>query len=132
MRKIISNTTPILSLLKIDKLEILKEIYKNIIIPFAVYEEIENGREKSYYQDLTQLDWIKIKKISNPKELSFFIDLDKGEAEVLILSQELNADLVIIDEIFGRRCAKQMNVKLTGTLGVLLKAKKQGIISSLK
>lgn len=132
MRKVIPNTTPILSLLKIDKLVILKEIYGNIIIPYAVYEEIEKGIKKPYYQDLTQLDWIKIKKISKPKELSFFIDLDKGEAEVLILSQELAADLVIIDEVLGRRYAKQMDMRLTGTLGILLKAKKQGLITSVK
>lgn len=103
MRKVISNTTPILSLLKINKLSILKEIYGKVIIPFAVYEEIESGIKKPYYQDLTKFDWIEIKKISNPKDLLFFIDLDKGEAEVLILSQELDADLVIIDEILGRR-----------------------------
>ncbi len=58
--------------------------------------------------------------------------MDKGEAEVLILSKELNADLVIIDEIMGRRYAKQLDLTLTGTIGVLLRAKEEKLIVSLK
>ncbi|MBS9766775.1 MAG: DUF3368 domain-containing protein [Flavobacteriaceae bacterium] len=132
MRKIISNTTPILSLLKIDKLHILKELYGKVIVPFAVYEEVEQGKEKPYYQNLAEFDWIEIKSIQNEKSRLYFLDLDKGEAEVLILSKEEDADLVIIDELLGRRYAKQMDIKLTGTLGVLLKAKSKGIIPSVK
>lgn len=61
-----------------------------------------------------------------------FFDLDKGEAEVLILSQEIDADLVIIDEVVARPFAKQIGVKMTGTLGILLKAKEKGFILSVK
>ena len=53
MRKIVSNTTPIISLLKVDKLNLLKELYAKIIVPKAVYLEIEDGKEKPYYHDLT-------------------------------------------------------------------------------
>jgi len=132
MRKIITNTTPILSLLKIDKLNLLKRLYGGVTVPNAVYEEIEKGKHKSYYKDLKQVDWITIEHIKNPDSLTFFVDLDKGEAEVLILAKEQNADLVILDEIMGRRYAKQLELNLTGTLGVLLKAKKKGIISSIR
>jgi hypothetical protein len=52
MHKVISNTTPILSLLKIDKLILLKELYGKIIIPEAVFKEIETGKEKPYYQTI--------------------------------------------------------------------------------
>lgn len=132
MRKIISNTTPILSLLKINKLEILKELYGQVIIPNAVYQEIEEGRHKEYYKDLTKIDWLIIKRIKDESSRDYFVDLDDGEAEVLILAKELNADLVILDEILGRRYAKVLKYKLTGTLGVLLKSKEKGIIKSLK
>ncbi len=74
MRKIISNTTPILSLLKIDKLDLLKEIYGIVIVPFAVYQEIEEGKEKPYYQDLTSLDWIEIRNIKNPNSREYLTD----------------------------------------------------------
>ncbi len=132
MRKVISNTTPLLSLIKINQLDVLREIYGEIIVPFAVFEEIESGKDKNYYQDLTAQDWIHIEKIRNPVTRLYFSDLDKGEAEVIILSQELKADLVIIDEILGRQKAKQMNIPLTGTLGILLKAKSNGIITAIK
>lgn len=132
MPKIISNTTPILSLLKIGKLHLLKELYGNIIVPMAVFQEIERGKEKPYYQNLTLLDWIDIQGIKNHDARAYFIDLDEGEAEVLILAKEQNAELVIMDEILGRRYAQQLEFNLTGTIGILLKAKEKGLIKSLK
>ena len=130
MRKVISNTTPIISLLKINKLQLLKDLYGKITIPYAVFEEIEFGRNKLFYQDLSLINWIEIKKVSNVSK-KYIFDLDAGEAEVLILAKEENADLVILDEIAGRRYAKQLELKLTGTIGVLLKAKEKGFVNSV-
>lgn len=78
MLKIVSNTTPLISLLKIDKLAILKELYSEIIIPQEVYNELEKGKYKDYYTDLTKLDWIEIKSIKDEKSLSYFLDLDRS------------------------------------------------------
>ena len=105
MLKVISNTTPLLSLLKIDKLDLLKDLYGIVSIPLAVFLEIEAGKEKPYYSDLTEYDWIKIENIRNIESRTYFFDLDDGEAEVLILAKEQDADLVILDEIMGRRYA---------------------------
>ena len=132
MLKTISNTTPILSLLKINKIDLLKELYGEITIPNGVYEEIEKGKEKPYYKDLALIDWIKIEHIKNKDSMAFFIDLDDGEAEVLILAKEQNAELVILDEIMGRRYAKRLEFNLTGTIGILLKAKEKGLMKSLR
>ena len=55
-------------------------------------------------------------------------DLDRGEAEVITLAHELNASLVIIDERLARKYARRVGLRLTGTLGVLLKAKQQGFV----
>ena len=131
MPKIVSNTTPILSILKIGKLDLLREIYGEITIPNAVHQEIETGRNKVYYQDLRLLNWIKIEDIKNTDSRAYFVDLDDGEAEVLILAKESNADLVIMDEVMGRRYARQLEFSITGTIGILLKAKANGIISSV-
>ena len=67
MLKVVSNTTPIISLLKIGKLELLRKIYGKIIVPRAVYNEVNAGINKSYYLDLNKLDWIEIKEIENKK-----------------------------------------------------------------
>jgi len=132
MLKIVSNTTPILSLLKLNKLELLKLIYKNIYIPFAVYKEIEAGKTKDYYVDLSKFEWVKIMQVKDKQAVKYFLDLDAGEAEAIVLATEINADLIIIDEKLGRFHAKYADLKITGTLGVLLKAKTLGLIEKLK
>jgi predicted nucleic acid-binding protein len=131
MPKVVSNTTPILSLLKIGKLDLLKDLYKTILVPRAVYREIEAGKERDFYTDLDTLDWVAIERINSPQDRMYLFDLDDGEAETLILAQEQHADLVIIDEKCGRRYARQLGLPVTGTIGILLRAKKQGIIAGI-
>lgn len=107
-------------------------MYGEISIPQEVFNEIEAGKNKEFYIDLSTIGWIKIQNIQNEKSLSFFLDLDKGEAESIVLATEKEADLVIIDESLGRFHAKNANLKVTGTMGVLIKAKQLGLITELK
>jgi uncharacterized protein len=132
MLKVVSNTTPLISLLKLDRLEILNKIYSEICIPSAVYNEIEAGRDKPFYRDLSKIDWIKIIEIQNQNALKYFLDLDSGEAEAIVLATEIKADLIIMDEKLGRFHAKHADLKVTGIIGVLIKAKQQGIITEIK
>lgn len=132
MPKIVSNTTPIISLLKIDRLDLLKQLYTQIHIPIAVYAEIEAGKAKVFYKDLSKIDWIKIIEIQNKQAVKYFLDLDSGEAEAIVLATELNADLILLDEKLGRFHAKHADLKVTGTIGILLKAKTEGLIDHLK
>jgi uncharacterized protein len=92
MLKVVSNTTPLISLLKLDRLELLRKIYSEICIPSAVYNEIEAGRDKPFYRDLSKIDWIKIIEIENQNALKYFLDLDSGEAEAIVLATEIKAD----------------------------------------
>jgi predicted nucleic acid-binding protein len=131
MRKVVSNTTPILSLLKIEKLNLLRDLYGAVYVPYSVFLEIETGKDKEFYTNLKTVDWIKIEKIHSTIARDLLFDLDDGEAETLVLAQEINADLVIIDEKCGRRYAKQMGIGLTGTIGVLLKAKNNNLINTV-
>ena len=132
MLKVVSNTTPVISLLKLNKLEILKDLYGQIRIPLAVYREIETGKSKGYYQDLLQVDWILISKVANRQIVTSFPDLDAGEAEAIVLALETGADLIILDERIGRFHAKHEGLNVTGTIGILIKAKKQGLIKEVK
>jgi predicted nucleic acid-binding protein len=131
MRKVVSNTTPILSLLKIGKLDVLRHLYGRIMIPQAVYREIEAGNDKDYYADVGNLDWIEITPIQSTLARPYLFDLDDGEAETIMLAKEQNADLAIIDEKLGRRYAVQLNIPITGTIGILLRAKELGLITSV-
>jgi len=78
MPKVVSNTTPIISLLKLNRLELLQKLYEQICIPVAVYNEIEAGVAKSYYKDLSQIDWIRIAEIQDRQAVKYFLDLDKA------------------------------------------------------
>ena len=132
MPKVVSNTTPIISLLKIGKLEILKDLYDEIYIPQEVFNEIEAGKHKKYYLNLLTFEWIKIEQIQDRKSIAYLLDLDKGEAEAIVLATESEADLILLDESLGRFHAKHAGLRVTGTIGILVKAKKQGLISELK
>jgi predicted nucleic acid-binding protein len=131
MRKVICNTTPLLSLLKIQQLHLLHTFYDEVYIPEEVYEEMEEGREKAFYQDLKSIQYLKIEPLRSLEALALFPTLDKGEAAVLSLATALNADLVIIDERAGRNWAKKLSLPLTGTLGILLRAKQEGHIKAI-
>ena len=98
MLNVVSNTTPLISLLKLSRLSILREIYTEISIPFAVYQEIEQGKNKDYYLDLAEVRWINIIKIKDSNALKYFLELDAGEAEAIVLATELKADLLLMDE----------------------------------
>jgi predicted nucleic acid-binding protein len=98
MPEIVSNTTPIISLLKLSKLEILKNLYSEIIVPKAVYEEVEAGKNKPYYKDLNKFQWMQIREVADRNSLKFFYNLDTGEAEAIVLAKEINAQLLLIDE----------------------------------
>jgi hypothetical protein len=132
MPKVVSNTTPIISLLKLNQLNLLRQLYDQIYIPLAVYREIEAGKAKGYYKDLSKIDWINVVDIKDKKSVKYFLDLDKGEAEAIVLATEYNADLILLDERLGRFYAKHAELKVTGTIGILIKAKMEGLIENVK
>ena len=131
MSKVVSNTTPIISLLKLNQLELLQKFYSEVYIPSAVYEEIEVGKSKEFYKDLSKISWINIIEIQDKQAVKYFLDLDLGEAEAIVLATEIEADLILLDEKLGRFHAKHANLKVTGTIGVLLRAKTEGYIKKL-
>jgi len=131
MKKVVSNTTPIISLSSIGKLEILKELFEEIIIPKAVYNELKAKRSYGYNE--VKADYIKVKPVKGKKYRDLLLNhMDLGEAETIALATELNADIVIIDDNIGYKIAKSSGLFVIRTLSVLLKAKDRGIIKSIK
>ena len=81
---------------------------------------------------LRKSHWIQTVNLRAPQNADLLADLDRGEAEAITLAQEQAADLIIIDEKLGRRYAHRLGLTSTGTVGVLLRAKREGLIKSLK
>ncbi len=128
---VISNNTPLVSLFALGRLDLLRDLYGEVLIPQAVHDEFvatEPARRKSA---LKRASWITVKSVINSKRTLVYMGLDRGEAEVLVLAEEQRARLVIIDERKARRYAKRLEIPRTGTLGVLLLAKEKGLIPVL-
>lgn len=100
---IVSNTSPISSLAKIDQLSLLEDIYVKVIIPQAVYNELTDIRAGEKVNNaLKNANWIEIRSVINKQSVrKLELNLDQGEAEAIILAVELNANQLLIDERLG-------------------------------
>ncbi|MBI5473994.1 MAG: DUF3368 domain-containing protein [Ignavibacteriae bacterium] len=132
---VISDASPILNLSAVGKLDILPRLFTSVIIPQAVFEEIAlSGKGKPGAAELAGVPpWAEVLPCHNSdlfKELS--MKLDRGEAEAIALAVESKADLLLIDEKRGRATARSYQIRVTGLLGVLLQAKRKGILSEIK
>lgn len=134
MRKVIVNSTPLIALCHVNKLGVLKQLYGEIIIPKAVYDEISVKEDSICKKTVDEsLDWIHVQEIQNHVAKAMFkSQLHEGEVEVMILAMEQQADVVIIDDQNAKKYAKYLKLPVTGILGVLMKAKQNGYISELK
>ena len=129
---VISDTTPILSLLKAGYLGLLEKLYENVLIPEAVYRELtENPAYLEEAEFIKTMGFFSVTAVENIKSVNILrsvTGLDAGESEALIMYDEKNADLLLMDEHKGRRVAKQLKVKYIGTVGILMLAYDKGYI----
>lgn len=134
MRRVIVNSTPIILLSNINQLELLKQLYETITIPQAVYDEVTAKPDSACQNLKNHFDWIKVEKIRNPIQKKMYeAKLHDGEVEVMILAQEEpKADLVILDDNSAKKTAKFLELSVTGTLGILVKAKQLNYIEKVK
>jgi len=128
---VVSNSTPIISLATIGKIDLLRKLFGTVYVPQAVYQELKSKHAPGHRE--IDLPCFEVKQIQGIKYIGFLLhDLDQGEAEAILLAQEIEADTLIIDERTGYRIAQRQGIHTIGTLTVLLLAKQQGIISSVK
>lgn len=134
MRRVVVNTTPLIALSHVEQLDILRKLYGKIIIPEAVYRELSVKTDSICKKTVdSSLDWIRVDKIKNQMAKAMYkTQLHDGEVEVMILAKEIAAHVVIIDDANAKRHAKYLGLPVTGTLGVLIKAKQERYIDELK
>lgn len=131
---VVSDTSAISAFILIEKLELLPQLYHRVIVPPAVMAELLL-LESRYEHDLSGLeaDWLEVIPISNHDLFNQYLTiLDIGESEALVLAQELKADLLLIDEMKGRKAAEAAGIAYTGVLGVLLSAKSRNLIVAVR
>lgn len=133
MPEVIANTSPIQYLFQLGLLDLLPELYGEVFVPDGVVLELRSGVDRGVsLPDLDSLGWLRIRKARSAPVLILAAGMGAGEREVLALALEIDDPLVILDDSLARRFAQRLNLPLTGTLGLLLKAKQRGRIESVK
>jgi predicted nucleic acid-binding protein len=129
--KVICNTTPFIALASVDQVQLLKEVYNSVFVPAAVIDELRQGGPIPV-PDVQAYEWVKV--VPNIEDISnrLLFQLDFGERQVVIRALRDDADLVLIDDRLARNIAEYLGLKVKGTLGVLVEAKRKGLIKSFR
>lgn len=133
---VVSNTSPILNLAVLGRLDLLREQFGDVLIPPAVLNELRIDADLPG-SDAIRLalreEWIRLRGVENSQfVLALSRDLHGGEAEAIALAFQVGAEQILMDERDGRVIAKSLGLETVGVLGVLLRAKRQGQLASLE
>ena len=129
---VVSNSSIIIALARICRLDLMEKLFGKVIVPEAVWKEVtvegKSGREK-----ILKAGFIHVKKVRS-RSLAAFLEefVDSGEAEAIVLALELDADLLLVDDRDARNLAKRLGLQVMGILGVLALAKYKGLIQEVK
>lgn len=119
---VITDTSCLIALSKLEAVDILHKLYPNIFITQDIAEEFGEPLP----------GWIQIQAVPNKNYQRLLeVTLDRGESSAIALAMDIQNVLLIIDEMKGRREAKRLGLRITGTLGILLKAKQQGFFDKI-
>lgn len=123
---VVSDTTPLISLLKINRIDLLKKLFGKVLIPDAVFSELTvDERFRLEADQIRQKKFIVVKSVANSEAASLLrraTGLDQGESEAIVLTDEWKADLLLMDEAKGRNLSAQMGLRIMGTIGILMAA----------
>ncbi len=133
---IVSDTSPIANLIVVGYVDLLPQLFETIVIPDVVYQELlANGENHPVTETVMTADWLDVRSVSDQSQVMILereCRLDPGEANAIVLAIELQATQLLIDERLGRTEAKRQGLRITGILGVLLAAKRQGLIPVIR
>ena len=124
---VVADTSPINYLVLIDQIGILPLLYRRVLIPPAVFDELTHPAAPVPVRDWTERHpmWL---EVVSPKNTIALAQLDLGESQAIALAGELGVDVMLIDELAGRREAKRRGLKVAGTLSVLDDADNAGLV----
>lgn len=132
-RALVTNTTPLIALTAATGgLDVLRFLYGRVVVPLEVAEEVRAGGRSAFGVDVFHdTQWLEVRR--EPVALPAFLrnSLDRGEAAVIQTALDLGVSLVCIDEVAGRRVARLCALEVTGSVGILLKARRTGFALSI-
>ena len=132
---VVADTGPLIGMARADCLSLLQQLYKSIIIPPAVLEELRISSDRPGARAVAaaiRAGWIETVNLQKPVDFPAFPSLvDAGEAESIQLALEKKADLLIIDDKKGRKVAERKGIRIMGTGGILISAKRAGFLDAV-
>ena len=129
---IIADSSPLIALALIEQLDLLPQLYPQVFVPPAVWDEVTiQGAGLPEAQAVCQASWLVIQTPEPTILEPLFILVDRGEAEAIALAQAISNSTVLLDDAQARRVAERLAVPRIGTLGILRRAKKKGLIATL-
>ncbi len=131
---IVINTSPLLALAACAQLELLRRLHRRVVAPHAVSTELERGHAaaKPLALGAERPDWLEVAALISPPSPLLTAYLDAGEAAVIALALEQGIRRVVIDERRARTVARTMGLEVVGSIGMLLRAKREGFIAEVK
>jgi len=121
-KALITDSTCLIGLERIEQLDLLPKLFSSILIPPAVEAEVNLKRT-----------WLKVEVPRNQLLVTALKNqLDSGESEAIALALEYPEILIVLDDLSARKVGLQLNLKVIGTVGLLLRAKRQGLITEIK
>lgn len=131
---VVADATPLIALVKLRRIDLLRAIFGEIYVPDGVYHEVVvQGRQRPGAKEIREANWIHRQTVSDQAMVDLLRgELDRGEAEVLVLAEELKADWVLLDEERARLAARLVGRRRMGTAGVLVLAKRRGLIDNVE
>jgi len=130
----VSNTGPLIALAKVDGLTLLRDMFEEILIPPAVHRELlaKTGPESHCLDDaLSEYVHVTPTPEPTPEIEAVTQALGPGEQQAIVLAHSLGAPL-LMDERLGRAAARRLGVRVTGVVGVLVRAKEDGFIPKVR
>ena len=130
---VVSDSSPLVALSFIRQLDLLQQLYGQVLVPEAVWQELLAGQSHPGRDAVLNATWIERGAVKNRQlVIALFQDLDLGEAEAIALAVETKASLLLVDERLGRRTAQHFGLNIIGVIGVLVDAKHRGLIAEIK
>lgn len=128
---VVADSSPLIALCRVGRLELLHDLFGLLILPEAVWQEVAaTYPEKTGAAGIASASWIEHRSVQDMQLVNLLRqDLGAGESEAIVLAREVKADVLLMDERRGRNAAKRLGITCTGLVGLLLEARRRGILA---
>lgn len=129
---VVSDTSPLRALAHLKRMDLLCSVFQKVLVPFAVATELRSPPSSFIPVDVIAYPFVEVQEpIDSAGVHALLGRIDRGEAEAIVLAEEVGADALVVDELAARTVATERGLNVIGTLGVLLAAKQNGLLDEI-